>query len=193
MTRRKRIVFGILGGLVVLVAGFVVLVAMQPSRFEVARSATMAASPRTIFSHVNNLRRWEAWSPWTRKAPETVMTYEGPPEGTGSAFTWAGDELGKGRMTVLESRPDEFIRLKLEFIEPFEDTSTAEFRFEPADGQTRVIWSMHGENDFISKAMCLFMDMEGMIGNDFEQGLAELTKVAESASASMPAAARPMK
>lgn len=191
MTRRKRIVVGILGGLAVLVAGFLVVVAMQPSHYDVVRSTTIAASPPTVFGHVNNLRRWEAWSPWTRKAPETVMAYEGPPEGTGSKFTWSGEELGKGRMTVLESRPNEFIRLKLEFLEPFEDTSTAEFKFEPADGRTRVTWSMRGENNFFAKAMCLFMDMEAMIGGDFEQGLAEMKKVAESVSATMPATTSP--
>jgi uncharacterized protein YndB with AHSA1/START domain len=167
-----------------MMSAFAIVVALQPSDFRVTRTATISAPPAVVFDQVNELHKWEAWSPWAKRDPNVKNTFEGPSAGTGAMFGWAGNsEVGEGRMTIIESRPDEIIRLKLEFIKPFEDTSTAEFKFEPKDGRTMVTWSMYGENDFISKAFGLFMDMDKMIGGDFEQGLAQIKEIAETPAA----------
>ena len=108
--------------------------------------------------------------------------YEGAPAGTGAVYKWAGNnEVGEGRMTMTESRPSDLIRIKLEFLKPFAGTSTAEFTFKPEGDQTAVTWSMFGRNNFIAKAVCLFMSMDKMIGGQFEKGLAQMKSVAEAA------------
>ena len=84
-------------------------------------------------------------------------------------------------MTILESRADELIRLKLEFIKPFAAVNTTEFIFKPDGNQTTVTWDMTGQNNFMSKAFCLFMNMDKLVGSDFEKGLASLKSVAEAA------------
>ena len=168
----------------VVVVGFVIVVAMQPADFRIERSATVAAPPSAVFEEVNDLHRWTAWSPWEKLDPALKRTYEGAPAGVGAIYSWSGNkEGGEGRMTITDSRPSDWIRLKLEFLRPFKATNTSEFTFKPEGNQTRVTWSMTGRNGFISKAFCLVMNMDKMIGRDFEKGLANMKAVVESGAA----------
>ena len=110
-------------------------------------------------------------------------TYEGPSSGEGAKYAWSGnDEVGEGRMTIVESRSHELIRVKLEFLKPFAATNMAEFTFEPEGEQTKVEWAMTGQKGFVQKAMCLFMDMDAMLGADFEKGLGNLKGLSEAAA-----------
>ncbi len=131
---------------------------------------------------MNDFHNWEAWSPWAKLDPAAKATFEGPSTGTGAIFKWAGNkEVGEGSMTITESRPSDLIRIKLEFLRPFEATNSAEFTFKPEGNRTGVTWSMEGKNNFIAKAVCLFMNMDKMVGGQFEQGLAQMKAVVEAA------------
>jgi hypothetical protein len=166
----------------VLVALFVIIVALQPSEFRVARSATIAAPPPAVFAQVNDFHKWEAWNPWGKIDPAMKHTYEGAPAGIGAIYSWAGNnEVGEGRMTIAESRPSDLIRINLEFFKPFAGNSTAEFTFKPEGDRTIVTWSMTGNNNFMAKAIHLFMNMDKMIGGQFDKGLASMKSVAETA------------
>ena len=171
----------ILIALVVVVIGFVLVVAMQPSEFRIVRSATISAAPPAVFTQVNDFHKWEAWSPWAKLDPAAKTTFEGPSAGTGAIFKWAGNkEVGEGSMTITESRPSDLIRIRLEFLKPFAATNTAQFSFNPAGNQTVVTWSMEGRNNFIAKAVCLFMNMDKMLGGQFEKGLANMKSIVEA-------------
>ena len=101
--------------------------------------------------------------------------------GTGAIYTWSGNnEVGEGRMTITESRPSDLIRIKLEFFKPFAGNSIAEFTFKPQGNQTLVTWSMTGTNNFMAKAIHLFINMDKMIGGQFEKGLADMKSVVEA-------------
>jgi len=171
------------GGLVcAAVAAFLAYAATRPSAFHVERSATMNASASAIFPFVNVLRRWQAWSPWDRIDPDMKRTYEGADSGVGAAYSWAGDgNIGEGKMTITESVPDERVVMKLEFFKPMAGVSTARLTFAPEGGGTRVTWSMDGTNGFAAKVFTVFMDMDAMIGGNFEQGLASLKSIVEAA------------
>ena len=172
----------ILTGLAVIVAVFIGVVAMQPSEFRIARTGTISATAAVVFAQVNDFHNWEAWSPYAKLDPAMKKTYEGAPAGTGAIYTWAGNnEVGEGRTTIIKSRPNELISIKLEFVRPFAGTSTAEFTFKPEGNQTGVTWSLTGKNNFIAKAIGLFMNMDKMVGGQFEQGLAQLKSVVEAA------------
>ena len=109
-------------------------------------------------------------------------TYEGAAAGTGAVYTWAGNsQAGSGRATITESRPSELIRIRLEFVKPFAATNTAEFTFKPEGDRTAVTWSLTGTRNFMFKAVGLFMNMDKMVGGQFEEGLAQLKSVAEAA------------
>jgi uncharacterized protein YndB with AHSA1/START domain len=167
-----------------LLGAFAVVVAMQPDTYKVTRSTTIAAAPETIFPIVNNYRRWDAWSPWAKLDPQMTVSFSGPEAGgVGATYSWKGNsDVGAGKMTTLEADPNRALRIQLDFIEPFADTSNTIFTFTPsADAKsTTVTWDMAGNANFISKAMCLFVSMDSMLGPDFEKGLASLKALAES-------------
>jgi ribosome-associated toxin RatA of RatAB toxin-antitoxin module len=174
----------ILISLAVIVAGFIIVVAMQPANFCITRSATIPAPAEALFEEVNDFHKWQAWSPWAQMDPTAKNTYEGAPSGVGAGFKWEGNnQVGQGGMTILESRPDQLIRIKLEFVKPFKATHTAEFIFKPSGDQTVVSWSMTGKNNFMSKAFVLIMNCDKMIGCQFEKGLANLKSVVASGTA----------
>jgi Polyketide cyclase / dehydrase and lipid transport len=171
----------ILAVIAVIIILLLVVIASRPADFSVTRSANMSATPQVIFPQVNDLHNWEAWSPWAKLDPEMKMTYSGSAAGTGAAYAWTGNsKVGEGRMTIVESRPSELVRIKLEFLKPFTATNASEFTFQPQGNQTNVTWSMSGKRNIMTKAMSLVMNMEKMIGGQFEQGLQQMKAVAEA-------------
>ena len=164
----------------VLILLFLVIVAIQPSDFRITRSINIAAPAYVVFEQVNDLHKMDAWSPWLEPDPSVKKTYEGLSSGEGAVFAWDGNnQVGEGRLTVTESDPYDLVRIRLDFIKPFATTNTAEFTFEPEGDQTIVTWSMFGKQPFMGKAISLFMDMDKMIGGNFEKGLANMKNIAE--------------
>jgi uncharacterized protein YndB with AHSA1/START domain len=173
--------------LIAVLGAFVVFVSQRPDKFSVTRSATINAPPRAVFEQINDLHKWEAWSPWAKLDPNAKHSYGGAPLGPGASMSWDGNaKVGAGRMTITESRQDERIRLKLEFKRPFESTSSVEFSFAEAGGATTVAWSMSGTHSFFAKAISLFMNCDKMIGGQFEKGLANLKAIAEGGARAAP-------
>jgi hypothetical protein len=174
----------VLGGVAVVVILFLVVVASRPSEFRVARSTTIDTPPEAVFAHVNDFRAWDAWSPWSKIDPNSKATFEGPSAGTGAIFRWAGNnEVGEGSMEITESRPHEAIAIDLVFIKPFAGKSDVKFTFRPEGNRTVTTWSMNGKNNFMAKAVGLFMDCEKMISEKYDEGLANLKSVVETESA----------
>ena len=166
--------------LVALLVVFLVVVALQPSDYRVERTTTIAASPAQVFPHVNNLHKWEAWSPWAKIDPDAKMTFEGPEAGEGAVMTWDGDDnVGAGKMTLVESDPDKAIKLKVAFTRPFEGGTNSDFSFLPKGDQTEVAWAMHGTHNFMEKAFCLVFNGLNMMSKDLDKGLAQLKSVVE--------------
>ena len=168
--------------LVVIVIILVVVIMLQPATYQVERSTTINAPAAFVFAQVNDFHKWNAWSPWAKLDPAMTQTFAGAPAGTGAIYSWAGNkEVGEGRMTITDSHPSDLVKLKLEFLKPFAATSATEFTFMPQGNQTAVKWKMAGENNFMAKAFHLVMNMDKMIGGDFEKGLAQMKAVAEAA------------
>jgi len=165
----------------VIVVVFLVIVALQPGEFRVTRSTNISAPQAAVFEQVNDLHKWEKWNPWGKIDPAMKQSYEGPQAGTGAIYKWAGNKnVGEGRMTITESHPNDLVRIKLEFFKPFASIADTEFTFKPQGNQTAVTWAMSGKNNFLAKAMCLFMSMDKMIGGQFEKGLADMKTIVEA-------------
>jgi hypothetical protein len=172
----------ILSILVVLILGLVIFISLKSPDFRIARSLQIQASADRIFAQIEDFHLWEAWSPWAKMDPQAKNTFDGPATGPGSSFRWEGNaRVGSGIMTVLESRPTETLRLRLEFLKPFAATNTAEFTLTPAEGGTLLTWSMTGKNNFIAKLAGLFFDCDKLVGGQFEQGLISLQAIVEAA------------
>ena len=169
--------------LATLLIAFLGIVATRPSDFRVTRSTAISAPPPIIFAQVDDLTKWETWSPWDKMDPTLKKTFGRTSAGAGAGYSWIGNKkVGEGRMTIAESRPNEFIRIHLEFLKPFKATSTAEFTFKPEGDQTIVTWSTFGKNNFMAKAFWLFVDLDKMMGGEFAKGLAQLKLLAEAAA-----------
>lgn len=179
----------ILLGLVIFIVAFCVLVATRPTDFRVVRSASIPAAPDAVFPYVNDLKKWQEWSPWAKLDPNCKVAFEGPVAGAGAKFSWDGNhEVGTGSMTITESKPPELVRIKLAFLKPMEGVSDVTFTLKPEAGGTQVTWQMEGKNGFAGKAISLFMDCEKMCGDQFEQGFKNLKAVLAASPAKVPQA-----
>lgn len=175
---KKKIALGVLVVIVLAVAALLIGAAMQPDSFRVERSRELAATPDQIRPQLTDLRRWAEWNPWADLDPNQRNTFSEPSEGVGASYEWEGnDDVGEGRMEIT-SVTDDAVRYHLAFIEPFASESEVEIAMEPAGERTRVVWSMEGDNDFVGKLFGVFMDMDAMIGADFERGLEKLERAA---------------
>ena len=163
----------------VLLAVVLGLAATKSDTFSVVRATSMKAPPEKILPHIADFQAWRAWSPWERLDPALKRSYSGAPSGKGAVYEWEGNsKAGRGRMEITDVAPG-MIVIKLDFLKPFEAHNTAEFTLEPRGDSTNVIWNMHGPSPFVIKVMGVFMNMDRMVGRDFERGLADLKAVAE--------------
>jgi hypothetical protein len=167
----KKILLGV-AALLVAFAGFV---ATRPSTFKVERTATVQAPAEVAYGLVADFHSWGQWSPWEKLDPAMKKTFSGAPSGEGAGYAWVGNkDVGEGAMTITLAHPSDQIVIRLEFKKPFEATNKTTFSFKPAGTGTAVTWTMEGENNFMGKAFSVFMNMDKMVGGDFEKGLASL-------------------
>jgi hypothetical protein len=167
----------------VTIIGLVIFfIAQRPSTFTWTRRLVMPHPADKIFPHVNNLKKWNDWSPWAKMDPNCKTTFEGPEEGNGAVMKWEGNrDVGMGSITVTSSQPAKKVGYRLDFLKPMKGTSTAEMTFTPDGAGTAVDWTMTGKNNFVAKLMGIFIDCEKMIGEQFEKGLANLNDVVKKA------------
>lgn len=166
--------------LAVVVALLAAFVATRPGEYKVERSLVVNAPASDVFPRVAVFRKWTTWSPWAHLDPAMKVEYSGPKGGVGSTYSWKGnDKVGEGRMTLTRAIQDQLVEIELQFIKPWEQTSKTTFTFQPEGPGTRVTWSMTGERDFVGKLFGLFMDMDKMVGPDFEKGLLALKEKAD--------------
>ncbi len=158
---------------------FALYVATRPGEFRTERSLDINASPATLFALINDFHEWAAWSPWEKMDPTMTKSYEGPSAGKGAVYRWHGNnKVGEGVMTILESNPDSRIDVQLQFIKPFAATNKAIFTLVQAGTSTKVTWAMEGNKNFMMKAFGVFMNMDELVGTDFERGLAAMRDAA---------------
>jgi hypothetical protein len=166
--------------LVAIAAALIIFVSLQPSSFAVERSTAIRAPADLIYAQIENLRRMDTWSPWSKMDPQAKITYHGPEAGVGASSSWVGPKIGTGSMTITAARPNHEVDIRLEFLAPMKATNRALFTLAPVDNSVRVTWRMEGTNGFMGKALALFMNMDKMVGGNFERGLATLKDLAEA-------------
>ncbi len=158
-----------------------VLASRKPDQFRIERTATIEAPAAKIFPEINNLKSMDVWSPWSKMDPNIKQEFTGPSSGVGAVSSWVGNrQVGSGRMEITESIPNSKVGMKLDFYKPMKASHSAEFLLVPNGKATNVTWAMSGKNAFVSKIMCVFMNMDKMVGGNFETGLASLKSIVES-------------
>ncbi|MBI5168378.1 MAG: SRPBCC family protein [Candidatus Eisenbacteria bacterium] len=186
----KKILLGVLALVGVAVLAVLGLAATKPDHYTITRSATLPAPPAAVYAQIADMHRFPSWSPWQKLDPAMRTQFSGAESGVGAVYEWEGNkDAGSGRMTITEAAPDQKVVMKLEFLKPFASTAMTTLALAPEGEGTKVEWSMSGDYDFMSKVMCVFMDMDAMVGKDFTEGLANLGRVSSEAAAAAAAAA----
>ncbi len=184
MAKKILVAFAVVLGILV------VIIALQPAAFTVERHTMVNAPPAMVYGQIDDFHRWADWSPWEKMDGDNLKkTYTGPSAGVGAQYAWAGEKTGEGNMTINEAKPNERVAIALNFTKPFKAENTSTFVMTPSGGGTDVSWAMSGNRGFMEKAMGLVMDMDKMIGPDFEKGLADIKRLAEADAAKMAAPA----
>lgn len=152
------------------------------STFLVERKTTIAASPEKIHALIDDLHRWQSWSPWEGVDPELKRTYTGPESGVGAAYAWTGNrKAGAGSMTITDSKPGQIVVLDLVFTKPFKAENLTTFTIDPGPDGAEVTWAMTGRNNVLFTLIGKIFPMDKIVGKDFEKGLAQLKQQAEQA------------
>lgn len=166
---------------VLLIAAVLVFAATRPDSFRVQRSAHIQAPPERIFAQINDFNRWRAWSPYEKLDPQMQREIAGAAQGVGATYQWDGDsKAGAGRMEITQSLPSSRIDVKLDFTRPMQAHSVAQFTIVPSGNGSDVTWTMQGPQPYMAKLFTMFMNMDRMIGKDFEEGLGNLKRISES-------------
>lgn len=166
--------------IIALIAGVLILAATKPDTFRVQRGTSITAPPEKIFALINDFNRWGEWSPWEKKDPAMKRTFGATTSGKGAVYAWEGNkDVGQGRMEIAESVAPSKVALKLDFVKPFEAHNLVEFMLEPRGDATNVTWAMRGDTPYFAKIIHVFINMDRMVGKDFEAGLANLKAAAE--------------
>jgi len=165
---------------IVLIALLLAYATTRPATFRVERSATIQAPPDKVFATIDDFHNWSAWSPWAKLDPAMKETYSGASSGKGAIYEWEGNnKVGQGRMEITDSNSPTSDIIKLDFLKPFEAHNTTVFTLQSSGAGTTVIWTMSGPNTYMGKVMGIFVNMDKMIGKDFETGLANLKAITE--------------
>jgi hypothetical protein len=163
-----------------IIAAILIYAATKPSTFRYARRITIDRPAAQIFPLINDFKRWTEWSPYEHRDPALKRTYGAQTSGVGATYAWEGDKnVGAGRMEILEAPAPQKVKIRLEFFKPFVAQNIAEFTLEELDGATDVTWAMYGPNPYMSKLMGTFINLDKMIGGDFDYGLRKLKAVVE--------------
>lgn len=175
----KKILIGVVGVVTAIVAVVFIVAATRPAEFRVERSAILSASPAALFENVNDHHKFAVWNPFLKLDPNVKNTYSGPDSGVGAVCSWDGNkDIGAGSSTIVESKPNELVRCRMDWKRPMEGVAMVDFTFKPEGDKTVVTWAMYGTNNFMGKVVSVFIDCDEMCGPQFEKGLADLGAVA---------------
>ena len=155
------------------------LVASQPTEFQIERSIHIDAPSKVVFAYVNDFGRWSQWSPFYKAEPTQKVTMGQVTAGEGATYAWEGKQTGQGHMEIVESRPDSAVKIKLEFEAPMKASNLAHFAVSPEGKGVTLSWAMTGERNFVQKAFGLLMDMDKMVGGEFNKGLTDIKLLSE--------------
>jgi uncharacterized protein YndB with AHSA1/START domain len=167
--------------LLLLLGALLLMASRQPDAFAIERSVVVSAPAEVIYPKIADLHQWSAWSPYEKLDPQMKKVFNGTPGAAGASYYWSGNaKAGEGTMTVRELMPPSKITMQRDILKPIEEHNVVEFNLEPTDGGTRVTWAMRGANSYLSKIVGVFMNMDTMIGKEFEDGLASLKTAVET-------------
>ncbi|NAS11711.1 SRPBCC family protein [Poritiphilus flavus] len=169
----------ILVGLVLLI---LLLAIIAPKNYDVNREIVINQPVPKVFDYLKYLKNQDNWSPWAKKDPNMKKEFSGTDGTVGAISKWDGNkDVGMGEQEITRLVDNEVIESQLRFFKPWKSQSDAYMRVaESGSESTKVTWGFSGKNKFPMSIMMLFMNMDKMVGKDFEEGLSSLKSVMEN-------------
>lgn len=155
---------------------YIILAFFGPKNYLVERSIKIDAPKDIVFEQISKFGNWENWSPWKEKDSTADYILDGEDGVIGTKYEWTGNPeiTGKGSMIINELIPNEKFGYDLAFTEPWEMRSKGAFELKGDDESTNLRWYDKGNIPFMQRPFMLFMDLEEMMGPDFERGLEKI-------------------
>ncbi|MDE2444553.1 MAG: SRPBCC family protein [Alphaproteobacteria bacterium] len=164
----------------ILIAALLAIAASRPNTFSLSRSTTIDAAPEKVFAQINDFKNWVNWSPWEKLDATMQKTFSGAASGKGAKYSWVGNKkVGEGAMEITNAQANSNVTLDLHFYKPFKADNVTEFTITPQGAGSKVNWEMRGNLNLFMKLMHMFMNMDRMVGKDFEAGLAAMKSTVE--------------
>lgn len=171
----------VLGIIIVILAVIIVVGGMfLPKTYSVSRTTLINAPDSVIYKNIADFNEFLKWNPWAKMEPTAKTTISGPIAQANHLYEWEGKETGSGQMKIKQVELNKMVDIELKFIKPFESLADTKFEIAPDGIGNKVTWTMSGEQNLISKWMCVFVSMDKMIGKDFEDGLKYLKEKSET-------------
>ncbi|HEX5024867.1 MAG TPA: SRPBCC family protein [Agriterribacter sp.] len=172
----------IIGVIVLLIIAFVLIAGLFVSKaYHLEKDITINAPREKVWRHVSSLREMEKWNPWREKDPNIKADFEGQDGTVGSVYKWSGNkDVGSGSQTITKLEQPDRVETHLHFIEPFEGEADAFTRVEDTGNGTKVTWGFDTRYAYPMNTMLLFIDMDEMMGKDYNNGLAKLKTLCEA-------------
>lgn len=163
--------------LVALLVIYLVLCIVGPSDTRVERSGVINAPASDVQALLADFNTFQKWSPWKEYDPNMKITVEGEPGKPGHKYTWEGNkDVGKGTM-VLDAINGDTVHQTLDMGW---GPSKVYMVTKEENGATNLTWGFYAKTPFFFRPMGLFMNMDKMLGGDFEKGIVNLKTLAES-------------
>ncbi|MEQ1665703.1 MAG: SRPBCC family protein [Bdellovibrionales bacterium] len=173
----KKILIGI-GVLFLILLAYA---AMQPADYVIQREISINAKPEVIFPYLSGTKKNDEWMPWKDSDPSVKATYSGPDDGVGSISSWESTgQMGVGSAEITEVILNQKVIAKITYTKPMAFTQISEFLLIPNGDQTTMRWTVNGQNSFVSRVVCLFMNMDKYVGGEFLKGLNKLKNLVEN-------------
>jgi uncharacterized protein YndB with AHSA1/START domain len=182
-TGRKKpmmIVVMLIVAAIAAIAALLIFAATRPDTFTVSRTISISAAPEKIFPILNDFTAWPNWSPYEKMDPAMQRTLGTITQGKGATYAWTGNgKVGAGNMELTSSVPPSLLAIDLNMLKPMKASNKVTFALTPNGKQTTVTWKMQGKSLFIGKLMGVVMNMDKMVGGQFDEGLRNLKRVVE--------------
>lgn len=169
-------------GIIIVVLALIILIGgmLLPKTYSVSRSTVINAPDSVIYKNIADLNEFYKWNPWAKMEPSAKTTITGPVAQPGHTYAWVGKETGSGQMKIESVEANKLVDIEMKFLKPWESVADTKFEISTEGSGNKVIWTIAGDNNIISKWMGVFMSMDSMIGKDFESGLKSLKEKSEA-------------
>jgi hypothetical protein len=170
----------ILAGIVVLVVLVLIVALFVNKEYSIEREITITKPASEVFSYIRYMKNQDHYNKWVMIDPNLKKQFRGTDGTVGFVYAWEGnDKAGKGEQEIREINEGKEMDIEIRFEKPFVGIAQTQLITQPvSQNQTKVVWTMKGENKYPMNITNLFTDK--MLGGDLSESLSGLKRILEN-------------